>query len=133
MSCERRLLSNEDTAKKLTDQTIEVSRLKVEKSPLVEKLKCSVEVKKEIRGTLSAEYKLLLETNNLKCRGIVNDASLQLAKQKLVISGGEDRLRTAQIEVTSLRDKAKKYDDIVAKGAVSMISMNDFNEKAEVR
>jgi len=69
LSCEKRLLSNEDTAKKLTDQTIEVSRLKVEKSPLVEKLKCSVEVKKEIRDTLSAEYKLLLETNNLKCMG----------------------------------------------------------------
>ena len=43
----------------------------------------------------------------MKCRGIVNDISLQLTKQKLVISGGKDRLRTAQIEVASLRDKAK--------------------------
>ena len=51
----------------------------------------------------------------------------------MFISGGEDRLRTVQIEVASLRDKAKKYDDIAAKGVVSMIAMNVLNEKAEVR
>ena len=71
-------------------------------------MKRSGEVKKDIRDALSAEYKLLLENKTLKCRNIVNDANLQLVKQKLVISGGEDRFRTVQIEVKILRDKAKK-------------------------
>ena len=63
----------------------------------------------------------------------MNDVNMRLAKQKLIISGGEYRLRTAQIELKNLRDKAKKEDDIVTKGVVSMITMNAFNEKTEAR
>ena len=61
---ERKMLSNEGTAKKLADQAIEISRLKVDKYALVKKLRCSGEVKKEVGDAISAEYKLLLETNN---------------------------------------------------------------------
>jgi len=100
---------------------------------LLEKLKRSAEVRNDTRDSLSVEYKLLLETSNLKCRGVVNDINLQMATQKLKICGIEDRLLTAKTAIISLRDKAKKYNDISAKGDTSLIAMNAFNEKAEVR
>ena len=130
---ERKALSEESATKKWTDQCVEVSRLKVEKSALLEKLKRSGEVKKEMRDSLSAEYKLLLETNGLKCRGTVNDMNLEVAKQKLLFTGIEDRLASAKLEISRLRDKSKKYDDIAAKGVSSLIAMNAFNEKADIR
>ena len=49
-----------------------MSKLKVEKFALIQKLKRSAEVKKEVRGSFSAEYKILFDTSNLKFRGIVN-------------------------------------------------------------
>ena len=105
--CERKLLSSAVNDKKLNAKVVEVSKLKVEKSALIEKLKRSAKVKKEIRDSLSADYKLLFKTNNLKYSGIVNEIKLQVENQKFVISGDEDRLRNVQIEVTSLQDKAK--------------------------
>ena len=69
-------------------------------------------MKKEVRDSLSADYKILLETDNLKCRGIVNDVNMQLIKQKLVISGDGVTLRTDQIKVTSVCDKAIKAQSI---------------------
>ena len=130
---ERKMVSEESTAKKWAESCMEVTRLKVEKSALLDKLKRSGEVKKEMKDSLSAEYKLLLQTSELKCKGAINESQLELAKQKLLFTSMEDRLCSAKLEICALRDKSKKYDDIAAKGVNSLIAMNAFNEKAEVR
>ena len=59
--------------------------------------------------------------------------NLEVAKQKLLFTGMEDRLTSVRLEISRLRDKSKKYDDIAAKGVSSLIAMNAFNEKADIR
>ena len=87
---------------------MKVSKLKVEKSAYIEKLKRSVEVKKEMRDTITAEFKLLLEANKLKSKFVFNHIHLTLANIQLKVSTGEDRLKITHTEVLSLRDKAEK-------------------------
>ena len=67
-----------------------------------------MEVKKEMRDTRPAEFKLLLEIDKLKSKSVVNNIHLTLAETRLRVSASEDRLKITQNEVFSLIDKAKR-------------------------
>ena len=139
-SLERKLSTHQATEKKLLESSKTVHELKIEKKLIAEQLKRAqsdvrqVELsKRDLRESLACKYDLEEERLKLSFSSKANQITLEKHKSDLIIQSREDQIKRLESELSTLKNKAKQYDNIASSGIKSLISLNAFNERGIAR
>ena len=137
---ERKVHTLDATEKKLTQSGSTIHELKVEKKQVADQLKRAIgdikEVelsKRSLKESMVTKGKLEVERIKLIHATEVSKLSLEHEKSVLVIQARDDKIKSLQSEIDSLKSKAKQYDNIASSGIKSLISLNAFNERGYAR
>ena len=137
---ERKLSTQQTTEKKLLQVSQSVHQVKMEKKLIADQLKRALadvrEVensKRDLKETLSCKYKLEEEKLTLTYATETGRITLEKQKSDLVIQSKEDKIKRLESELSTLKGKARQYDNIASSGIKSLISLNAFNERGIAR
>ena len=137
---EKQRSSTHSQDKKISRLETAVQNLKCEKSTALEKLKGAAQsykilekAKVESKQLQDAQSSFKMETLKLEHEKELCTLRVEMEQCKINLSSSDSEKKWLEESLKSFQAKAKKYDDISAQGVRSLIQMNAFNEKADVR